>query len=58
MLYYSTADEEQYWNIKRPDAVFSRGALSDGLSRYVSQRGFARVDNGIWKFPGQCAKQP
>ena len=58
MLYYGTADEEQYWSIKRPDAVFSRGALSDGLARYVAQHGFSRVGDGIWRSPRQCAKQP
>ncbi len=54
MLYYGLTDESDYWDIKKPDLIFSRGELSDGMSRYIARRGLSPVDKGVWMLPGGC----
>ena len=57
MLYYGLTDEAAYWDIKKPDVVFTRAGLSEGLSRYVMRRGLSLVDQGIWSAPGGCTPE-
>ena len=57
MLYYGLTDEAAYWDIKKPDVVFTRADLSEGLSRYVTRRGLSLVDQGIWSAPGGCTPE-
>lgn len=54
MLYYGATDEAAYWDIKKPDVVFSRGELSEGMSRYVARRGLSQLEPNIWAMPGGC----
>lgn len=54
MLYYGTTDETRYWEIERPDAIFSAEPLRPALSAYVVRHGFVARGEGVWVNPAGC----
>jgi hypothetical protein len=58
MLYHRTDDEAAYWQIKRPDVIFSREPLRPALANYVSSHGLEMVSPGLWMNPAGCRQGP
>ena len=54
LLYYRDLDEDGYWDVKRPDAVFSADALRPPLAAYVARHGFVARGDGLWLNPAGC----
>ena len=55
MLSYGTTSEADYWQIKRPDAVFAPNP-SPGLTAYIKDRALTEDAPGLWLAPGGCRK--
>jgi hypothetical protein len=54
LLFYRELDEDAYWEVKLPDAVFSADPLRAPLVAYVARHGFAARGDGVWVNPAGC----
>ena len=54
LLFYRGLDEGAYWDLKRPDAVFSADPLRAPLAAYVARHGFSQRGEGVWVNPAGC----
>ncbi|HEX6975855.1 MAG TPA: glycosyltransferase family 39 protein [Vicinamibacterales bacterium] len=48
MLFYGTANEADYWEIKSPGVVFWEGPLPGELAAYVERHQIPSVSDGVW----------